>query len=149
MLFRSSRMRARNSSRRAPASPTCAATMSFRRTLAAVHALSIASRTAAAALLIPTRRGLDGPAIPSPSISWLASIMTACVLVPPPSTPTTACCDRKRLAVSRSAARRSAFASLLPVLALSSEENTAFVDYSREGCLIMETKRFYYSDNPS
>ena len=61
-----SRMRSRSSLRRAPASPICAATRSPRRIFAEAQALSIASRTAAAAPAIPTRKGLDGPARPSP-----------------------------------------------------------------------------------
>ncbi len=102
-----SRMRSRSSLRRAPASPICAATRSPRRIFAEAQALSIASRIDAAAPAIPTRSGLDGPARPSPITCWLASIMTASVLVPPPSTPTTEFCVCKRLAGERSAVRRS------------------------------------------
>ena len=60
---------------------------------ASPHALSIASRTADAALATPTRNGFDGPARPSASTRCLSSTMTARVVVPPPSTPAT----RRRL----------------------------------------------------
>ena len=69
--------------------------------------VAIASRTAVAAPAMPTRKGLDGPARPSPITRKLASMITASVLVPPPSTPTTEFCVCKRLAGGRSAVRRS------------------------------------------
>ena len=79
-------MRVRMSLRRTPANPTPAATRSSRWIKAAVQALSTASRIAVAPLAIPTRSGLEGPAIPSPIIRVPFST-TARVRVPPPSTP--------------------------------------------------------------
>src|SRR5256714_1307200 len=90
--FRAARMRSRMSARLTPASPTSAAAISMRRTPASTQARSAASRTAFAESLTPTRRGLEGPASPSPRILCRASTTTARVFVPPPSTPSRYVC---------------------------------------------------------
>ena len=89
VALNASRIRARMSFRLTPASPIPMAAISCRLIEAALHALSTASRTAVAAVAIPTRRGFDGPAVPSPSTRCSLSRTTARVFEPPPSTPTT------------------------------------------------------------